>query len=365
MPPGFNPLADLPRLVKEEGLQAEVLLCPGDLCDQADWDALGYAWTNLCEFAEMLGAEHVIATVGNHDIDSHSLHPDRDIDFGPRQLSPDFPCSPRGETNDYWESRISHARGEDWQAIALNSSLMRRLEEEERDHGEVHEETLEAIRAVATEASVPVNVLLCHHHPQPFTRHTPGDASHMASGDRLVKLLNDLPGGWMIVHGHKHYPHLDYLDGTGAAPARLVAGSTGINLWPLLSSYFSNQLHVIEFDVSRCSELDLTMAGQVRSWSWRPLASWYPARAAGDGLPGVAGFGFRFDGPAVARQLVRMARDRGLEVLERPDLEAWEPRLRYLLPQDFEDFQTFLEETLGCHVSLDRRGNVDRVVLPD
>jgi hypothetical protein len=362
--PAFNPLGGLEKLVQDSPeLRADVLLCPGDLCDQADWDALPYAWGQVHAFADLIGASHVVATVGNHDIDSHNRHEGEAIDAGLRRLAPPFPCDPGADG--YWGDRVTHMRGEDWQVISLNSSLMRELAEGEVDRGEVHDATLQLIATITQGEELPVNVLLCHHHPQPFTRAAPGDASHMDAGDRLVHLLNELPETWMIIHGHKHYPHLDYMEGTGASPARLVAGSTGAILWPMLSSYVRNQLHLVEFPVGLCCDLDMSLAGQVRSWSWQAGGKWIPARAEGDGLPGIAGFGYRSDGPGLARSLVRMAGEAEITVVDQEKLREWQPRLRFLLPKDLAAFRGHLEESLGCHLMLDTLGNVEQVVLPN
>jgi predicted phosphodiesterase len=359
----LNPLSGLEQLVAEdEEMRADVLLCPGDLCDQADWGALPYAWSEVHRFANLLGAQHVIATVGNHDIDSHGNHPGEAIDAALRGLAPTFPCDPGAES--YWSSRVTRVVDEDWQVVSLNSSLMRYLENDEKDHGLVEDQTLDLIEQMTQEPNLAVNVLLCHHHPQPFTRLAHGDVSHMSAGDRLVGLLNGLPETWMIIHGHRHQPHLDYLEGTAASPARLVAGSAGVVLWPLLSSYVRNQMHIVEFPIDVSQGLDLSLAGLVRSWSWQPGGKWIRARAEGDGLPGVAGFGYRTDGPSLARSLVKKAEDEGVSVVERERLEAWQPRLPFLLPEDLGAFRRHLEQVLRCHLHLDTLGDIEQVILP-
>ncbi len=314
----LNPLTALGQLVADEGLSADVVLCPGDLCDRADWDALPYAWSEIHRFADSLGARHVIATIGNHDVDSHEKHTGKPIDAALHQLNPTFPCDAGAEH--YWSLRVARVVGDDWQVVSLNSSLMRYLEDGEKDHGLVEDQTLGLIEEITKENNLAVNVLLCHHHPQPFTRLAPGDVSHMQAGDRLVSLLNQLPETWMIIHGHRHQPHLDYLEGSAASPTRLVAGSAGVVLWPLLSSYVRNQIHLVEFPIDFSQSLDLSLAGLVRSWSWQPGGKWIPARAEGDGLPGIAGFGYRTDGPSLARSLVKMAEDEGVSVVERERL---------------------------------------------
>jgi hypothetical protein len=359
----LNPLKALERLVAEDdALRADVLLCPGDLCDRADWDALPYAWGEVHRFGEMLGAQHVIGTVGNHDIDSRRGHDGETIDAGLRRLDPTFPCDPGADV--YWAERVTRVVGDDWQVVSLNSSLMRYLEDDEVDRGLVEDQTLGLIEEITKGGDLAVNVLLCHHHPQPFTRLAPDDGSHMDAGDRLVDLLNRLPETWLIIHGHKHHPHLDYMEGSAASPARLVAGSASVVLWPLLSSHVRNQMHLVEFPVSTCDRLNLSLAGVVRSWSWQAGGKWIPARAEGDGLPGVAGFGFRTDGPSLARELVKNAENEGLNVVERGRLEVWQPRLPFLLPTDLAAFRDHLEQVLGCHLRLDTLGNIEQVVLP-
>ena len=298
---------------------------------------------------------------GNHDIDTFDEHEGAEIHQGLLNLGPDYPCHPVTGENHYWDKRVNRISGDGWQVVSLNSCLMRHLKKTERDHGMIDDQTLGMIRSVIGEESFPVNVLLCHHHPQPFARLVPDD-SHMDSGDRLVGLLDELPDRWMVVHGHKHEPHLDYLGGTGSQPTRLVAGSLGIILYAALSAHVRNQLHLIEFPVDRCRDLHLSMAGRVRSWTWAPTTEWREAKA-GDGLPAIAGFGFHRAPDELATELVDYARARDMVVVEREHLDQWQPRLPFLLPVDLDRLQRGLEERHGCRVSIDLAGNLDRVVM--
>lgn len=360
-----NPLAGIVDLIQSmPDLQADVLLCPGDLCDQADWASLPYAWRQLQDIAVALGAGSVIATVGNHDINSRNLHTRATVDDGLRTLVPEFPTRDAAGASQYWAQRLTVTRGPDWQVVSLNSSLMRHLVVNEDDHGHVDDGTLDLIRKAVHGVRFPVNVLLCHHHPQPFTRLDPTDRSHMAGGDRLVSLLNDLPDSWMIVHGHKHEPHLDYLEGTGASPTRLAAASVGATLWPVLAAHARNQLHLIEFPLADCDRLHMTLGGRILSWTWQPATGWRRSLPEGDGLPATAGFGYRQDGAAIAAELIHRARQNGLPVVERQTLRAWDERIDFMLPGDQQALRQRLRQDHGCHVSLTEHGEIDRLVLP-
>jgi hypothetical protein len=185
----------------------------------------------------------------------------------------------------------------------------------------------------------------------------------MESGDRLVEILDELPSTWMIVHGHMHQPHLDYMGGTSAQSTRLVAGSVGANLFPVLGTEVRNQLHLIEFPIDACEAMNLSLAGQVRSWTWRAVTGWKRA-SEGDGLPERAGFGLHRPPVELAAELKAWARERGIWEVDREQLEHWQPGLSYLLPRDADRLVEELEDRLDCHVEFDRHGNLTRVVLP-
>lgn len=361
--PANNPLAGLCQLIESQELEADVLLCPGDLCDQVEWGALEYVWEKLDEVARVLGAERVIATAGNHDIDSRGRHAPDPIAHGLRELDPPFPARGEEEAQGYWEDRISLISGDGWQVLSLNSTMMRLLDQAagERDHGEISSETLERLKNVLEGRLESVNVLMCHHHPLPSRHHNPEDSSQMDNGDRLVRLLDELGGPWFVVHGHKHDPDLDYLGGTAGAPVRLACGSLGAMLRGRHSTQARNQFHLVEFPVGHCERIHLSLGGQVRSWTWRAMTGW--ARAlAGDGLPANAGFGHRVDGPSLASELIEGARDDGLPTLERASLSTRVPKLEFMLPKDLKRLMDALEAG-GCHVQLDRHGTLDRLVM--
>lgn len=364
--PDRNPLAGLEAFVEEHGdIRADVLLCPGDLCDKADWDALPYVWRRLESLTLRLGAGTLIATVGNHDIDSHARHGASTVEHALRALRPHFPTCASSEIAEYWDERIYVVAGDDWQVVTLNSSLMRVLNSpDEKDHGHIEDATLRHLKERLRGRSRKVNVLLCHHHPLPSTRLDPDDRSHMENGDRLVRLLDDeLSNHWFVVHGHKHEPDLDHLPGTGEAPIRLAAGSVGANLRGTLGPHVRNQFHLIEFPVRRYETIELTLAGTVRSWTWQPRTGWRDA-VEREGLPATAGFGHKASGTAVAQSVVRWASQNGLNPLHRTALLTHEPKIEFMLPKDVARFVRTLENDLGCRVLLNTAGLVETVVLP-
>lgn len=363
-PPTDNPLHDLEDYITKQGLTADVLLCPGDLCDQADWSALGYAWKKVKSAARALGAAEIIATVGNHDIDSRGTHRPLALADGlkSRALAM-FPTRGPALRDEFWRNRVTVMRHDDWQVVVLNSSVMAYLDDQTRDVGTVDDVALDAIRTAIDGETRAVNVLLCHHHPMRWPRLDRNDTSEMHNGPDLVQVLDDHTGSWMLIHGHRHQPHLEYLPGGGDATVRLACGSVGAQLGPRLGSHVQNQMHVVEFSVENAKELDLSIAGEVRSHSWRPVTGW-SAAGERDGLPAISGFGFRGAPGPLAARLVTHARQLRLPALEREQMLAAEPRLAYLLPADAVKLQTELANTHGCDLDKDMNGVLSRLKLP-
>ena len=87
-----HPMKGLHALIKSNGLRADFVLCPGDMTNKASSTALNYVWAGLHEVRDLMCAKSVLATVGNHDVDSRG-HAD---DAFPREalmkLEPPFPA---------------------------------------------------------------------------------------------------------------------------------------------------------------------------------------------------------------------------------------------------------------------------------
>src|SRR5947208_12150793 len=61
---GRQPIGGLLKLIGDARLQADVLLCPGDIADKANPDGIRYAWAALHRVAEHLGCKLVAGTTG-------------------------------------------------------------------------------------------------------------------------------------------------------------------------------------------------------------------------------------------------------------------------------------------------------------
>src|SRR5439155_7955565 len=88
--PGKHPLAGLEQLIVTQGLRADLLLCAGDIGDKANPGGVRSAWNWLVRLSQKFGAS-MLATPGNHDVDSRFIYNQYDAKGVLQSLSPPFP----------------------------------------------------------------------------------------------------------------------------------------------------------------------------------------------------------------------------------------------------------------------------------
>ena len=346
--PTAHPIVGLEQLVEERGLSADIVLCPGDLGDRADADGIDFAWKLLQRVVAKLGTDRLVATAGNHDLDSRYIK----NKWNPREvlqrLRPLFPVDDQAKCDQYWSRNFTIVEGPNCRIVTLNSCGYHGMGEEEKDHGRVSDHTLAEV-AQELKAAEPseVNLLLCHHHPVQFTDIGDDDYDVMEGGPALLELLRSGEvGRWMIIHGHRHVPHLTYALGGAASPIIFSAASLTVDLQRAAQARARNQFYILEFPLTATRDLGLPLAGRFRSWYWVPRSGWddTPSDVA---LPADGGFGYREDGRTVAQTIRAHMADRGRARMTWDELLEEFPRMAYMTPDDL-GLTRFELEQLGA-----------------
>jgi 3',5'-cyclic AMP phosphodiesterase CpdA len=360
---GAHPMVALEALVKREQLSADVLLCGGDLGDRADRDGIFFAWALVHRLAKRLSAATVLATAGNHDMDSRYI----DNKWSPREvlqrLRPRFPVDDLAKCDQYWSRNYAVVHGPHCRIVTLNSCAYHGGASGEKDHGRVTRHTLvELERELRGMPEAEVNVLLCHHHPVQFVDVGDDDYDVMEGGPRLLELLRTGEmGRWIIVHGHRHVPHLTYALGGAASPVIFSAASFSVDLHRAQQTQTRNQFYLLRFPLAETRRLGLALAGRFQSWYWVTHGGWEPT-PRGSGLPASGGFGWRVDGRNVAARLAAHMRENGRASLDWEDLRQVVPEIVYLTPEDLK--LTGLEiGRLGAKVRARDSGGIEKVEL--
>lgn len=344
---GQNPIFGIKKLIKDESLTADYLLCPGDLSHQSHPSATGFAWKAVNEISKQLGAE-LIATPGNHDVDSRVQHNAYDAKGMLQELNPRFPVSADADYDRFWSRHFVLLERGDVRFLVINSSAYHGNSvtsngTPEYQHGRLADRTLNAIKATL-DGKGTLNIALCHHHPIPHEDFSSGAADIMQGGAELIKLLaSGSFGEWLIVHGHKHMPKLSYAQATTSIPPVVfAAGSFSAKIHAEIAAIARNQFYILQLDLD---EVDMYgLVGRFNSWDWINGEGWKRAQL-NSGLPYEGGFGYRERPKIVATNIhnlfgqeLKLTWDHVLQKI---------PQLAFLSPQDLQLSMTELSSSYG------------------
>lgn len=334
LPLHHHPISSLKHLINKDSLTSDLLLCPGDLGHRASVLGIEYAWAQLHDVGQAIGAKLVSATAGNHDMDSRHIYTGFASDRTLKQLVPPFPLA--GDSWDkYWARHYVIVNDPNYRLVLLNSSAYHGNTAEEKNHGRVDTFTLDQIKDdLLRLPPSDLNILLCHHHPQQHSEFGLGEDDVMKHGQQLLDLLGSGElGQWLVIHGHKHHPKITYASGSSLSPVVFAAGSFSFKLQMELDSIARNQFYILEFYASDLREFGLV--GTARAWDWVLGSGWVPATTR-SGLPSSFGFGSR-DPRSLAIQVEQVLLSESF--LPWPSILNRLKPVRHLLPSDFRSLE--------------------------
>ncbi len=340
-----HPLAGLDQLIKSESLNCDVLLCPGDVGHKSYKAGINYGWRWLQTLGVSLGAG-LLATAGNHDLQTTGRRPSPTAAL--RALRPRFPTADDAFCNEYWGRHFAVIQMAKFRLVLLNTCA-NQVDATSSTQGKVDAATLNELEDVLR-AMPPadVNILLCHHHPLRYGDIDLLDYSEMNGGHLLLERLGSGKiGQWLVIHGHKHWPHVVYATGGATSATVFGAGSASAVLYPELATKVRNQVYLIEIPLDVVATAGLV--GVFRSWEWSSATGWRIARG-GNGLPPKGGFGSRIEINVALDAITREVVSAPSPFLDWEQLVAKLPWLRYVLPNDIDAICDQLEADRGIRV---------------
>lgn len=332
--PAQHPFAGLVQLIQAEELSVDALVCCGDMADKANPEGIAWAWQWVHRIGDELGAERVIATSGNHDVDSRYLYSDHDAKGVLQALNPPYPLGGEAVNDRYWARNVVVETIDDVRFVVLNSAAYHGVADE-WEHGRISQRTLAHLKkSLDGQPQAAANVLVCHHHPFRFGDIDLADYSEMKGGEALIDLLGSGEHGrWLIVHGHRHWPHLTYGPGGATSPVIFAAGSFSAVLYPELQGRARNQFYVLDLPVHDFATIGQGLVGEFYAWDWIPNVGWQAAQE-GSGLPHRGGFGSRQGGDLASDQIAHAVTASGNSFMSWEQLCKQLTWLRFALPSD-------------------------------
>lgn len=363
-----DPIEGLLSLIQGGGNQigfdadrmADYLLCPGDIGDMADAAAFNQGWERLKELQKALGARHLIASTGNHEVSSRASPVDdvagnveAEVDpLAAMQSKDDYPSDlldPDVGRWVYWGRGYEIIETDEMLLVLVNSSHFHpttRANEFER--GRIGEVSLSMLRKELA-AKVKANenrvfIMLLHHHP---IAHENLDVKlgkiPMSNGPGLMEVLAQTEVAWLVIHGHKHFPRLIYSSDEGAGRSVVfAAGSAGAQLTGDIADKTRLQFYLVEASI-----LDQRVMpraeGRLRAYSWSGRA-WQPSVRMKEGLPDRCGYKVpEVDFGVLGIQIKDALLTSGEKYMMWVELALAVPLLAHILPKDLPTLRKVLD----------------------
>lgn len=329
-------ITQIGAVLAEEDLEVDAILCPGDLADKAEPEAQKFVWSLLDSLKNDIGARHLIGTAGNHDLDSRNVYSAFDPKGNLLGLAPSFPGPLQMESDRYWARNFSVFEEGGVRIVNLNSAAFHGYASDQPSkeylHGRVADRTIANIVDCIDKRDDVVNVLLTHHHIYKSEDIYDADYSEMHGSVKLLDRLAVAAGSpWLVIHGHQHYPSLQYGTGNALQPVVLAAGSATARISGQYAQAAPNQFYFLELsDEAKAEGWDL--CGTIRAWHWSN-GTWEKSNSRFK-IPNLAGFGCRLNYKAAARKVEEVITTKGVPYLTLSEIFSVEPQLKFLMPRE-------------------------------
>jgi hypothetical protein len=358
----IDPFTELERLISEEDIKANFILCPGDITNRAKPAPFAYAWERLNQLSKTMRAP-LIATVGNHDVDSRYMGNSYDAAEFAKALQPAIPVCERSRYLEFWAENFSLIATEECNVLSLNTAAYHGAGKDvsaEIEYGRISAATLAAItRTLDSAPKSDINVLLCHHHLLKTDLTDTAAAGITRGGDALVDLLNGRSESWIVVHGHRHAPELFYGHGGSNSPVIIGCASFSAQVNFDAQNKNPNQVHLLTCDPGAAQNSGWSSAGNLQSWTWQAGIGWKRAHGP-HGLQHITGFGYRSSVRFLATQTDAYLKAKGVEHISWHDAVADLPSLQMLIPSDFRAFEAALDDH-RIAILMDRDGSYAQI----
>lgn len=329
-----SPLAGLHDLIEDSRLAADYLVCPGDLTNRAGVDGFRYGWAELEAVARHLNARAVIFTPGNHDLDTHDLNGAGDPRSCLAAVAPDPDLRPNAANGRRLE--VDH-----FEIYQHGNLVLLNIDTNGKDpfrtqgkYGRIELDTVDEMghdlsRMIKPDTFV---VVICHHHPYRHGDIDLEDYSALDHAPELLEMFERLGGaGWLIVHGHKHYPRIR---AHGSRLTIFSAGSLAGSFRGPLQCRARNQCYELKITLDRRLGIDHPPVGKYRAWDWN-ATQWMPA-LDGFGIPRQGGFGAVVQLETLAGQVADFVSDGPNRSRKIDEFLSIFPQTVYLAPNDSE-----------------------------
>jgi predicted phosphodiesterase len=273
-----HPVKALYKLINKETLRTKLLICPGDITNHADKQGLLSGWSYLEKIRSQLNATDIVATVGNHDIQSRNdLVGNVFLEL--QSLSPDYPVPKDIENSNYWSLGYLILKRDETLILNINSCFFHKNSITAKK-SQIESSQLEAIEKELNSVNLddfPYKIVLIHHHPIIHSNMDYEDVDKLDKGDELISLIKKFKFQ-IIVHGHKHESRLTISNSIPIFCSGSFSSLMNVNILKC-----DNTFHILNLEKFQAK-------GFIETWIYAPQEGWIYRQDTP--FPCVTGFGF-------------------------------------------------------------------------
>lgn len=357
--PSNNFWESLIDTIKAEKIEADLLICPGDITTYSNKEGLEYAWEKIVELAQLMKCDVLATATGNHDVQSRpsvisnpirELNTVNDLSENLKNLNPEYPLvNFSNRDKELAHDRRIHYFGTDYlifdenplyRLVIFNSCARHTTEASDHDRGHISESTLKwlekSLKTIYDPKNKKVGLFVCHHHPIQHDDHELGSYDFIKGGAQLIEMLSNY-GSWLVIHGHKHHAKISY-HSVGSKKSVVFAAGTLSSHKDTLGENFANQFYVVDIEAEHVKG---TVKGKLNVWSWLGN-KWGKSKTVKDGLFTGVGFGdigcLEELAENISHKITGIDKETWISVVNQF------PVLEYCVPKDFQLLQNYLRE---------------------
>ena len=260
IPANQHPIAALLETIQRENLNADVLICPGDLGDKADEQGIISSWNFLEEIRHALDANELIGIPGNHDVNSHG---GVDSFSFIKNFHHKFPTKDIIANNSFWSLGFCVFKFGNILILLINT-VHDHIDIDSSSKSNLDAGMLERIEKELIQILGEFDLKICimHHHPIKHSNITNyRDSDSVDRGDDLVNLLSRFHFN-ILIHGHKHQPRMTIYNGLAIFACGSFASSANLQ-----GTGIQQMFHIVEL-------FENSKNGKIESWEYSIIDGW-------------------------------------------------------------------------------------------
>lgn len=349
-------LKDIKTLNKIEKI--DYLICPGDITDKIDTTGFNFGWRYLQDISNIFNCKEIIATIGNHDLDSRNVHKTQmEPLYSAKNINELYPFS--GDKTKFWTDNFEIIEREDLVLLNINSSASHVKSEKIGVEGNISIKTfLDGITVEKIKEKTSLykdnpkpKIVLLHHHPIQFSDYFApnyNDSDFLNGGDKLLEILNENKFQ-LIVHGHKHVPKWTNLSGINI----LSSGSLAA-IQNLFETNSKNSFHLIKL-FTYIDSKNSYKVGEMFTWEFTKGIGWVRPTPFKSKLKFRIGFGLIPDPIQVCKELYNYLHKKKVDYISFNKLYQDLPHLRFIEDDIFIKIFDDMEIKYGFHIICDSK----------